>query len=151
MKRIVLPLIFILMFSACASETEIAEPDFVLNTEMCIRYAGSEYKAQASTDNSGELKIKVTEPDTIDGISVVCSENGTEITCGELSVKSEKGFYVFTKLYKTLNNAKNSEPISKENAGETNIFKYNGFSIETDVSTNRIKKIVTSDCIYEMR
>lgn len=137
--------------TACAPEAEIANPDFAVDSDVSIKYADCGYTVHVSYEETDRMEIEISAPENLKGIRLEYSRNGTEISCGELSFESEKGYYVFTRLYETLNTAKSAEPVSERSAGEKNIFEYNGFSIETDVSTNRIKKIVTSDCIYEMR
>ena len=151
MKRIILLLAFVIMLTACTAEAEIAKPDFSVNSDISIKYGDCEYAVRVSSEGTDRMKFEISEPENLKGICLEYGKNGAEISCGDLHFESEKGYYIFTKLYETLNAAESTEPVSKRTSGERNIFGYNGFSIETDVSTNRIKKVVTSDCVYEMR
>ena len=152
MKKLILPLLFILILPSC-SLTEKAEilPDFSVNGYFTVKYMQSEYGAEIKTDENGNLTADIQSPENLKGISVVCTQNGVLAKCGELEISSTDGYYPFSELYKALSSAKNSEPVSVTEKENGFAFSYpDGCAFTTDES-GTIKYIFTPLCEYVKR
>lgn len=151
MKRLILPIIVLLLCSACTGEVGRIAPNFTVDDDVEIRYMQNEYTAHVKTGKAGELTAVIKSPKTLKGITVTCSESRVTVGCGELKFEAGGGYIPFSTLYKTLKSAEASEPVSVRTDGEKTVYKYDGFTVEADAETHKIEHIDTDKCVYEMR
>ena len=136
--------------AACGKPDAPEIPDLNISSAVDVSYKQMKITAEVKTDENGTLKAVIESPDSLDGVSVICDENGITAVCGEVEIKSGKGYYPFAYLYDALKKAKTTEPASVEKNGDRIKFIYDGFVIETDEQTNKIKRIETEYCDYEV-
>ena len=137
---------------AACGKTAVPEcPDLNISSAVDISYKQMKITADTETDENGTLKAVIRSPDSLDGISVICGENGITAVCGEVEIKNEEGYYPFVYLYDALKKAKTTEPVSTGKIGDGIKYVYDGFTIIADEQTNRLKHIETEYCDYEMR
>lgn len=110
MKKLLLPLILILMLSSCAPRTVDVVPDFNLNTAMSVHYLDGDYVFNTKTAENGRVTMEITEPEILRGITLDCSADGIFARCGDVSVGADNGYLPFSNLYKVLCFAKGSVP-----------------------------------------
>lgn len=150
MKRIFICISLVIILAACGKPDAPPRPDLNISSAVDISYKQMKITADTETDENGTLKAVIRSPDSLDGISVICGESGTKVICGEVEIKSEEGYYPFVYLYDALKKAKTTEPVSIEKSGDRIKFNYDGFTIETDEQTNKIRHIETEYCDYEV-
>lgn len=154
MKKLFLPFLLIFMLSSCTPViTESISPDFRINSVVTAEYMQSEYTFNAVTDDSGTLTMSILKPENLQGIKIICNAQAITAVCDDVKIECADGYYPFTKLYKVLSFAQNTEPTSAFRGQNDNSFEYvsgkEKYTIVTD-STGRIKQINTPTGRYKM-
>lgn len=155
MKKIILPFILIFVLSACGTSDESRRPDFCINSAVDIEYLQGSFSADVKTDASGSMAITVSSPESLRGITVLCSSDDISVQYGTLKLQCTNGYVPFTQLYKLVSFARNSVPDSVESKDSERVFRYSNdgdeYVFTADAETDRINKIETPECVYMMR
>ena len=148
MKKLFLPLIILLSFSACGKmQADAIKPNLCIDSAFSVSFMQSAYSADIKTDENGNLTAVITKPDNLKGLSFCCTPDGMTVKCGEIETRCTDGYYPFSELYAVLNFAKNNGPVStNEKGSETELVYINGkekYFITVETQTGTIKRIQT--------
>lgn len=158
MKKLFLPLalififVSIIIFSSCVGdENTAAVPKPIIGSEIAVHYMQADFTALMTEDESGSLLFEISEPQSIKGIGVKCSEDGVAVICGNMRLDVGDGYYPFERfreIYKMINE---NEPLSANNSGGKITLEYDGFTVKADSETNTAEKIIAGECVYDLR
>ncbi|MCQ2484425.1 MAG: hypothetical protein MJ168_03715 [Clostridia bacterium] len=156
MKKLLLPIALLLLLSSCNGKVPKNErPDFRINSSVNMQYMQGDFSADVNTASDGTMSMRITAPEILKGITVVCGAEDISVHYGDLKLQCNDGYLPFTQLYKTVSFAKNSVPNAITTHDGEYIFEYsngeNKYVFVTDNQKNSIKRIETPVCVYNLR
>ncbi len=161
MKKIFLPIIFILSFflSSC-DKAEVNEPQFPLsvNGKVEAEYYFSYFSADIKTEEDSTLTLTVTKPKLLKDWIIVLNSDGTKIQNSSLSLDYEddqlEKICPLVQLYDILEALNTQKPkfvlFSESYSAD---FEYEGEKcvVVVNAESGMVEKISTQDCVFTFK